>query len=123
MAKIERFEDLQCWQEARVMVKMVYEASGSGLISKDFELRGQIRSAALSSMSNAAEGFGRFSNKEFIRFLEIATSSAIEVKSIVYAAFDLGYWDNTTTESIQHKAEEVKSLCLGLIKYLKCRNK
>jgi len=123
MAKIEKFEDLHCWQEARNLVKMVYEASQSGPISKDFELRNQIRRAALSSMSNAAEGFGRFSNKEFIRFLEIATSSAIEVKSISYSALDLNYWDEKITSDIQVKAEEVKSLCLGLIKYLKSRKK
>jgi four helix bundle protein len=92
MAKVERFEDLNCWKAARALTKLVYELSRSGLLYRDFNMRDQIRSAALSSMSNIAEGFRRMSDKEFIRFLEISTSSADEVNSITYAAEDQGYW-------------------------------
>jgi four helix bundle protein len=118
LAKVERFEDLICWQEARNLVKLVYKASNEGLMAVDFDMRSQVRRAAISTMNNIAEGFGRYSKKEFIRFLEISSSSASEVKSVAYAALDLNYWNQETATGIQSKAESVKSLDLGLIKYL-----
>ena len=121
MAKIEKFEDLKCWQEARELVKMVYEATNKYPFSKDFDMKSQIRRAAISTMNNVAEGFGRYSKKEFIRFLEISFTSASEVKSICYAALDINYWSNNEASIIQEKAEKVKALDLGLIRYLKGR--
>jgi four helix bundle protein len=118
LAKVERFEDLICWQEARNLVRIVYEASNEGPMAKDFDMRSQIRRAAISTMNNIAEGFGRYSKKEFIRFLEISSASASEVKSVSYAALDLSYWNQETVTTIQSKAESVKALDLGLIKYL-----
>jgi four helix bundle protein len=70
--KVERFEDLRCWQEARKLVKEVYLASETGKLSKDFDTKSQIKRAALSSMNNIAEGFGKYSSKEFIHYLDIA---------------------------------------------------
>lgn len=81
-------------------------------------MRDQIRSAALSSMSNIAEGFRRMSDKEFIRFLEISTSSADEVMSITYAADDQTYWTEEQSSQVRQLAERVIALNLGLIKYL-----
>ena len=121
MAKVERFEDLKCWQAARELVKIVYSASESGRLAKDFDTKSQIRRAALSTMNNIAEGFGRDSDKEFIRFLEIAQSSAMEVKSITYVLLDLNYLQEDRIKEISMKAEETKSITLGLIRYL--RNK
>lgn len=122
MAHIERFEDLHCWQEARKLVKIVYEASNEGSLSRDFDMKSQLRRAAISTMNNIAEGFGRFSTKELIRFLEISSSSADEVKSVAYAAMDLEYWTPLRAKQIQDKADDVKSLDLGFIKYLKTRS-
>ncbi len=66
--RIERFEDLECWQEARILVKMVYKSiDDSEKFKKDYRFRDQITSAAVSTMSNIAEGFSRKSNKEFIQ--------------------------------------------------------
>src|SRR3989338_66611 len=65
--KITRFEDLQCWQEARTLVNMVYAAiRNSTSFQRDFRLSNQITGAAISSMSNIAEGLSRRSNKKFI---------------------------------------------------------
>jgi four helix bundle protein len=121
VAKIEKFEDLKCWQAARELVKMVYVACEEGKFVKDFDTKSQIKRAALSSMNNIAEGFGRGSDKEFIRFLEIAQSSAMEVKSITYVLIDLNYLPEDKIIEISKKAEETKSITLGLIRYL--RNK
>jgi four helix bundle protein len=121
VAKIEKFEDLKCWQAARQLVKMVYVGCEEGKFVRDFDTKSQMRRAALSTMNNIAEGFGRGSDKEFIRFLEIAQSSAMEVKSITYVLIDLNYLPEDKIIEISKKAEETKSITLGLIRYL--RNK
>ncbi len=64
MTSIKRFEDMKCWQEARELVRMVYAFSTSGTFAKDFGLRDQIRRAAVSIMSNIAEGFERSGTAE-----------------------------------------------------------
>lgn len=122
MSKVTRFEDLKCWQLARELVRLVFEASEEGKLSKDFETRSQIKRAALSVMNNIAEGFGRYSSKEFIRFLDIAKSSCIEVKSITYALEDMKYWSAEETNVVREKAEETKNTILAFIKYLSKRN-
>lgn len=119
MTKVTRFEDLKCWQLARELVKLVYQACKDSELSKDFDTRSQIKKAALSTMNNIAEGFGRYSNKEFIRFLDISQSSAIEVKSISYALEDMEYLSIEKIIQIREKAEEVKSSTLAFIRYLR----
>lgn len=100
---------------------MVYIACEEGKFVKDFDTKSQIRRAALSTMNNIAEGFGRGSNKEFIRFLEIAQSSVMEVKSITYVLIDLDYLLEDRIIEISRKAEETKSVTLGLIRYLRTK--
>jgi four helix bundle protein len=121
MSKVERFEDLKCWQCARELVKMVFDVCDEGKLSKDFETRSQFKRASLSVMNNIAEGFGRKSDKEFIRFLDFSQSSAIEVKSITYALEDSYYIPIEKINSIRDKSEEAKSLTLGLIRYLRTK--
>jgi four helix bundle protein len=117
--RIEKFEDLQCWQEARKLVNLVYAAvRGSKEFQKDFRLVGQITDAAVSSMSNVAEGFSRRSNKEFIQFLFISKSSATEVQSEAYVALDQDYVSQDAFKQIYDQAEKVSKLDSGLITYL-----
>jgi four helix bundle protein len=118
MSKINRFEELKCWQEARCLVKEIYLIAEHGKLAKDFETKSQIKRAALSAMNNIAEGFGKYSSKEFIRYLDTASNSASEVKSILYVLLDLDYLDNKKVEMLQHKADEVKALTLAFIRYL-----
>ena len=117
--KISRFEDLDCWQEARILVRNVYEATEDKRFSRDLRPAGQIQSAATSSMANIAEGFIRKSNKEFIQFLYIAMSSSAEVRSHLYVAMDLGYIDKGSFESIYDQADKVGRMISNLIKYLR----
>ena len=76
MASVERFEDLQAWQLARVVARKVYAAASSGPFSRDFGLKDQMCRAAVSILSNIAEGFERRSDKSFQNFLSIANGSA-----------------------------------------------
>ncbi|GIL21654.1 MAG: four helix bundle protein [Bacteroidota bacterium] len=121
MAKVKKFEDLRCWQEARDLVKEIYGVTGNGKAATDFGFRDQIRRAAISVINNIAEGFGRTSNKEFIRYLEFSFTSSNEVKSLLYVAIDLGYLEVKSATELQQKAEGVKAMNLALIKYLRSK--
>jgi len=117
--KITRFENIDAWKEARKLVKMVYGViKKSKEFRKDFRLVGQIQDAAVSSMSNIAEGFARKSNKEFIQFLYISKSSAAEVQSEFYVALDQEYVTQEDFDSIYNQADVVSKLDSGFIKYL-----
>jgi four helix bundle protein len=73
--KINRFEELDCWQEARILVNMVYAAiRDSKAFQNDYRLKVQSIGAVVSTMGNITEGFVRRSNKEFIQFLFISVS-------------------------------------------------
>ena len=121
---IKSFEDLECWKEARKFVKMVYDSiNSSERFKKDYRLRDQATSAAVSSMSNIAEGFSRHSNKEFVQFLFISKSSAAEVQSIFYVAMDQEYISQEVFQGVYERAELVSKLDSGLIKYLNSKIK
>ena len=109
MAKIERFEDIKAWQQARVLTNMVYDVTEAGTFARDFGLRDQIRRAAGSIMHNIAEGFGAGSDAEFIRFLKYARRSATEVQSQLYLAQDRKYLNADQFQSLYDKATETKS--------------
>ncbi len=115
---IRRFEDLECWQLARDLTRKIYTISGKGLLAKDFELRGQIRDAAGSSMHNCAEGFDAGTNPEFARFLRIAQRSSTELKSQLYAALDQQYVTQTEFDDLYSHAGRVHKAIGGLIRYL-----
>ena len=121
MALIKRFEDILAWQEARKLVKEIYQMTRIGAVSNDFGLRDQIQRAAVSVMANIAEGFDCESHVEFARFLGIARRSAVEVQSLLYAAIDIGYLTEETFKNIYAQAEKAKALTGGLKKSLKPR--
>jgi len=117
--KITRFEDIEAWQEARKLVKLVYEAINQNQrFGKDIRLVNQIQGSAVSSMANIAEGFARKSNKEFIQYLFISKSSAAEVQSHLYVALDQDYLTQEIFEQIYVQAEKVSKMDSGFIKYL-----
>ena len=117
--KITRFEDIEAWQEARKLVKLVYEAINQNQrFGKDIRLVNQIQGSAVSSMANIAEGFARKSNKEFIQYLFISKSSAAEVQSHLYVALDQDYITQEIFEQIYAQAEKVSKMDSGFIKYL-----
>ncbi|WP_448268192.1 four helix bundle protein [Nostoc sp. DSM 114159] len=70
--KIETFEDLKVWQKGIDLVKQIYLITKKGELSKDFGLRDQLRRASVSIPTNIAEGFERYSRKEYLNFLNIA---------------------------------------------------
>ena len=114
MAKIERFEDLIAWQKARDMRGAVKRATMPAAFRTDLDLRSQIRRAALSVMSNIAEGFERGSRADFARFLAMSKASCGEVRSLLYAARDDDLLDRPTSERLYAQTDEVSRVVGGL---------
>jgi four helix bundle protein len=114
MAKIERFEDLIAWQKARDMRRAIKSATASFRFRTDLDLRSQIRRAALSVMSNIAEGFERGSRAEFAHFLATSKASCGEVRSLLYAAYDDDLLDQPTFDRLYAQTDEVSRVVGGL---------
>jgi four helix bundle protein len=119
MATFERFEDIEAWKKARSLVNMVYELTGASEFGRDYGLKDQIRRAAVSVLSNIAEGFEREGNAEFCRFLGIAKGSCGEVRAQLYVAVDQRYITAEQFDVALHGAVEVSRMISGLIKYLR----
>jgi four helix bundle protein len=118
--KIEKFEDIKAWQEARELVKCVYKAiNGNKEFGKDFRLVNQIQGSAVSIMANIAEGFSRKSDKEFVQYLYVSKASAAEVQSHLYVAFDQNYISRKIFEEIYKMADSVSRMNSNFIKYLR----
>ena len=119
MAMIERFEDIEVWQKAWELTRIVYEMTQDGAFARDFGLRDQIRRAAVSIMSNIAKGFDRGGNREFIQFLFIAKASASEGQAQFYVALDVGYIKQEQFQLLYDLAGDTSRLLGGFIRYLK----
>jgi len=122
MAVVKRFEDLRAWQSARKLVRSVYDATRQEPFARDFGLRDQIQRAAVSTMTNIAEGFESGTDGDFSRFLAYARASAAEVQSLLYAALDAGYLSRESFEALYRIAEETKALSGGLLASIRRRS-
>ncbi len=109
-----RFEKLVAWQKARELTREIYKITGEGDFARDFGLRDQLRRAAVSVMSNIAEGFERNRHGEFHQFLSVAKGSCAEVRSQLSIAFDVGYLRLDQFEKVLAQAEEVGRITGGL---------
>jgi four helix bundle protein len=117
--QVKHFEDLEIWKDARRLTKEIYCLTSGSKFAKDFALRGQIRSATISTMSNIAEGFERAGNQEFSQFLYVAKGSCGEVRSQLYVAIDQGYISINESERLLNSFKRLSSMIGGLINYLK----
>lgn len=118
MSRIEKFEDIEAWKLMRKLTKEIYSITQSGDFARDFGLRDQIRRAAVSVMSNIAEGYERNGNREFLQFLSQAKGSIGEIKAQLYVAMDVGFISNIDFERLFNDATKVGQLIGGLMKYL-----
>ena len=118
MAAFKTFEEINAWQNARVVVKDVYALTRCGDFCKDYGLKDQIQRAAVSICSNIAEGFERRGNKELINFLWIAKGSAAEVCSQLYNARDLGYITDEQFKTMYDSSKQIGGMLFNLISSL-----
>ena len=117
--KITRFEEIESWKKARTLTSEIYKITATGEFVRDFGLKDQIRRAAVSILSNIAEGFERGGDKEFLYFLAIAKGSCGEVRAQLYVALDQGYVSREVFDQLSSNATEVGQLLSGFIRYLK----
>jgi four helix bundle protein len=111
---MQRFEDIRAWQEARKLTKSVYELTATDQFAKDHELRDQLVGAAISSMTQIAEGSCCSSEVEFARRLETAQQTLAKVQSLLYTALDLGYIGPDVLRSHYEQAARTKTLIRAL---------
>jgi len=117
--KIERFEDLEVWKEARELCIFIKEITNTESFSKDFKFRDQIKASSGSIMDNIAEGFERDGKKEFIQFLSIAKGSCGETRSQCYRAFDYAYISKETLDQLLESTIKLNKKLASFINYLK----
>jgi four helix bundle protein len=117
--QIKNFEDLEIWQTARRLAQEIYICSRSPKFSKDFALRDQMQRAAVSVMSNIAEGFERGGNQEFVQFLYIAKGSCGEVRSQLYVALDQDYVDRKLVDTLLIMLKQLSVKIKHLIDHLR----
>jgi four helix bundle protein len=113
-----RTSPCETMNEERVRRPHDYEASEKGTFGRDFALRDQIRRAAVSALSNIAEGFGRGGVREFIQFLTVARGSTSEVGAQLYVALDQAHLNGERFRQLQDQATRTGSVISGLIRYL-----
>ncbi|MEW5939949.1 MAG: four helix bundle protein [Chloroflexota bacterium] len=119
MSNVRRFENLICWQKARILADTIYNLTLHPNFSKDFRLRDQILDASGSVMHNIAEGCDSGTDPEFICFLRMARRSSSEVQSELYLALDRKHITELERKQAYDQADEAKRLINGLIAYLR----
>ncbi len=117
--QVKNFEDLEIWKEARGLTREVYDLSKEPKFSKDFGLRDQMRRAAVSIMSNIAEGYERGGNQEFVQYLYIAKGSCGEIRSQLYVALDQEYVERRTADNLLVVLKRLSVMIKHLIDHLK----
>ena len=117
--EIRSYRDLAAWQKARALVKRVYGATALFPSDESFGLVRQIRRAAVSVPSNIAEGYGRGSLGDYIRFLQVARGSLFELETQIILANDLEYLTEEQTNSLTEDIQQCARILQGLIASLK----
>lgn len=116
MSKVECFEDLRIWQEARVLANSPYADTET---LRDFPFRDQIRRAAVSIMNNIAEGFERHTDADFAHFLAIAKGSSGEIRSMLYLGEDRHYFATDHAVRLRGLAESLSRGIATFAAYLR----
>jgi len=117
--KVERFEDLEIWKEARQLCKYIFNITEKDPFAKDFRLRDQIRTSSGSVMDNIAEGFERDGNKEFTQFLSVSKGSCGECRSQSYRAFDYNYIDEEILQELILSTTRLSKKISAFMSYLR----
>lgn len=120
---MHNYKELIVWQKARILVKEVYLLTQTFLDVEKFGLSIQLRRAVVSINSNIAEGAGRSTSSDFMRFLDIANGSSFEVETQLLLSYDLGYINDVALQQIVPKVQDVQKLIFSFKKHLSELNK
>jgi four helix bundle protein len=117
--RVDNFEELGVYQRTRALINEVYRLTRVALFSRDRGLCDQVRRAAVSILSNIAEGFERNGNPELIHFLFIAKGSCGEVRAQLLIASDQQYMDAETYARLHGDCRRISAMLSNLIAYLR----
>ena len=123
MSTIKSFEELTVWKDARKFANKIYNLTKKFPKEENYGLTSQITRATVSIGSNIAEGFDRYSKKDFIKFLIIARGSISEIQNDLYIALDLKYINQKDFQENYSLAKDLGKQINGFIKYLKLYDK
>lgn len=116
---MHNFRELKVWQKSRVLVKEVYLLTAELPQTEKYNLASQMQSAAVSVISNIAEGSGRGSDTDFARFLDMSLGSSHELESQVLVASDLSFIDLDKHQSLMNILSEIQRMLIGLMNKLR----
>lgn len=119
MPTIQRFEEIHAWQTARALTRRIYTLSNQSTFAHDYGLRDQIRRAAVSIMSNIAEGFESDTQALFIKYLGYAKASSGEVRAQLYVALDVAYLTELQFQNLFDLADKCSRQLSKFITYLR----
>ncbi len=118
---IKSYRDLTVWQKSMDLVVSCYHESSRFPDSERYGLTSQLRRSASSVPANIAEGWGRGSSKEYLRFLSIAYGSLVELETHIQIAARLEYMDETKAHSLLEQSNEIGKMISGLKKSIQNR--
>jgi len=116
--KVKTYRDLIVWQKAMQLVTAIYALTKTLPKDKTYGLLPQIRRCCISIPSNIAEGYGRKSTNDYIRFLQIAIGSLYELQTQIEICLNLKYVANTIFEDIHEQSREIERMLSSLISKL-----
>ncbi len=119
---MHNFKELKIWQKSRRFVKDIYVLTRQFPKDELFVLTSQMRRAAISIPSNIAEGSGRGTDKDFLRFLDIATGSAFELESQIYIGYDLNYYSEKELDIYLEKVQEIQKMIYNFKNHLNSKS-
>jgi len=107
---MHNYKELKVWQKTRLLVKEIYLLTEKFPSNEKYSLASQMQRAAISVPANIAEGAGRSTNKDFLRFLDIALGSAFELETEIILAFDIGYIDEECFNKVCEQVQEIQKM-------------
>ena len=116
--QIKNYKDLNIWKRSIGVVEDIYKITKNIPKGETYGLTSQLRRSAVSIPSNIAEGFAKFSNKEYKQFLYISLGSCAELSTQIIIALRLGYFENKEADKLLNEIDEISKMTMSLIKKL-----
>ncbi|PZR19124.1 MAG: four helix bundle protein [Flavobacterium psychrophilum] len=115
------FRDLLIWQKAMTLVTKIYTTTKIFPKEEVFSLTSQIRRSSISIPSNIAEGYGRGSNTELLRFTNIAIASLFELQTQLEIAYNIEYLDEQEFRNLYNDTRELEIMIISFSNKIKER--
>ncbi|MBQ6164991.1 MAG: four helix bundle protein [Clostridia bacterium] len=113
------YQDLEVWKKSMELVKEVYSILRLLPKEENYALADQMRRSVISIASNIAEGYGRNSKNDFIRFLNISQGSKCELETQLYACCMLGYIKDEEAQNAFQLCRDIGKMLFGLVNRIK----